>query len=120
MRFFDLEAAKAGHPVCTENGNSVEILDFNDTHDPTHPIKAKICYDNSTGYAIKYYKKDGTSYFDDVPTLYMKSLSGEGWINIYDSEYGFITGKRVWSSEKRAKENIIPNNNYVKTIKIII
>lgn len=119
MNFFDLEAAKAGHPICTETGLCAEILDFN-SNDSTHPMKVKLFSEHTNDYKIKYYKRDGTCSIGETPRLYMKSLSGEGWINIYDSEYGFITGKRIWSSEKRAKENIIPNNNYVKTIKIII
>lgn len=119
MRFFDLEAAKLGHPICTEDGLCAEILDFN-SDESTHPMKVKLFNEYTGDYKIKYYKRDGTCGIGEAPTLYMKSLSGEGWINIYDSEDGFKSGGKVWRTEERAKDNIIQGNNYVKTIKITI
>lgn len=119
MKPFNLELVKQGHLICTENGLCAEILDFN-ADDSTHPMKVKLFNDYTDDYKIVYYKRDGTCSIGEAPTLYMKSLSGEGWINIYDSEDGFISGGKVWRTDERAKENIIPNNNYVKTIKITI
>lgn len=119
MKSFSIELAKAGHPICTEHGLCAEILDFH-ADDSTHPMKVKLFNDYTKDYRVVYYKRDGTCSIGEAPTLYIKSLSGEMWTNIYDTKDGFITGGKTYRTEERAKENIIPGYNYVKTIKITI
>jgi hypothetical protein len=96
---FDLEAAKAGNPVCTRDGRKARIICFDYKGDSNaYPILALISTINSRGVPseiIAKYTEDGrfvkynnVEYNEDLMMLPQKK---EGWIiihkeAIYDKE----------------------------------
>lgn len=102
MKPFDLKAAKAGAPICTRDGRPVRILCFDAKHN--YPIKALINTDNIredfAEYTIngEFYNNQTEDSFD----LMMAPLKHEGWINIYNSTTGFITGYKIYDSKEEA------------------
>ena len=82
LKPFDLEAAKAGKPVCTRDGRKARIVCY-DRKSENYPILALV-ENNSNEQVVKYTtagkKKDQcTSPYD----LMMLPEKKEGWINIY-------------------------------------
>ena len=125
LKPFDLEAAKAGKPVCTRDGRKARIICFDRKGDTS--IVALIMGDNDREEIHSYYK-DGKSvrnqeYHYDLMMLPEKK---DGWLNVYKRENEYIsenecnvsTGIAVYKSEGEAKRNINKNEIYVNTIKI--
>lgn len=119
MKPFDLEKAKAGHPVCTRDGCEARILCFD---------KISIC---STSI-VALYLKDGTEYLetyhnngkvylirDSSKDLCMKSQKREGWVNIYKDSNGTYKNSILihLSKEDAIKERYLIDN-YIDTVKI--
>ena len=100
LKPFDLEAAKAGKPVCTRDGHKVRIIcfDYNgETGD--YPIVALVhynkgnkCYERVLKYTSDgLFNKYGDYQHDD--DLMMLPEKKEGWVNIYKSDNGtYYTG----------------------------
>lgn len=119
MKPFDLEKAKAGHPVCTRDGCEARILCFD---------KISIC---STSI-VALYLKDGTEYLetyhnngkvylikDSSKDLCMKPQKREGWINIYKDSCGTYRNSILIHPSKG--DAIIERqyiSNYIDTVKI--
>ena len=94
MKQFNLEAAKSGSPVCTNIGEPVEIIKY-DYHGE-HPIIAIV--DQGERQVARLYDLDGKHrYRDDF--LMMASVKYEGWVNVYQGEYGHFLGREIWESE---------------------
>lgn len=121
MKDFDLEKAKAGHPVCTRDGRDARILAF-DIKDDDYPICAAITGDIDSEYTCSF-TKDGkflSSIARHHSDLMMKSIKHEGWVNIYgisQSCIGYKTSRDIYPSESHARKNR-SNENYITTIKI--
>lgn len=123
MKEFDLEKAKAGHPVCTRNGDEARIICF-DRKNCYNPIVALVknndtdteglfCYDD-----MGRYNNDGTECSCD---LFMKSVKQERWINLYkDLKGDLYIGGDLCKSESEARKVSKENKFYshYKTIKI--
>lgn len=123
MKEFDLEKAKAGHPVCTRIGDEARIICF-DRKNYYSPIVALVknndtdtegifCYDD-----MGRYNDDGTECSCD---LFMKSVKQEKWINIYDSNGHLFTGGSVYDSKKEAEASAEKDKetySYYKTAKV--
>lgn len=99
LKPFDLEAAKAGNPVCTRDGRKARIICFDYKGDSNaYPILALISTINSRGVPSeiiakytedgRYVKYNNVEYNEDLMMLPQKN---EGWIiihkeAIYDKE----------------------------------
>ena len=83
MKPFDIELAKAGHPVCTRDGRAVRILCY-DRKNTKYPIVTLIDrgeYENICSYTIE--GKFGNNQEEVGNNLFMSPVKKEGWINIY-------------------------------------
>lgn len=86
---FDLEAAKAGKPVCTRDGRKARIICFDTINKGNYPIIALL--EDKGCEAIFYYDKDGKCNVGTERDLMMLPEKKEGWIiihkeAIYDKE----------------------------------
>lgn len=82
LKPFNLEAAKAGKPICTRDKRKVRIICFNKVD--KRPIVALIS--DNEGEFVYEYLADGKSYNgkDDSYDLMMLPEKKEGWVNLYD------------------------------------
>lgn len=120
MKEFDLEKAKAGHPVCTRDGHEARILCFD--REGHHSIVALVKDgDNETIFSyddMGRYSNDGRECMCD---LFMKSVKQERWINIYDSNRHLFTGGSLYDSKKEAEASAGKDKetySYYKTVKV--
>lgn len=89
LKPFDLEAAKAGKPVCTRDGRKARIICFDTINKGNYPIIALL--EDKGSEAIFYYNKDGKCNVGTELDLMMLPEKKEGWIiihkeAIYDKE----------------------------------
>ena len=109
LKPFDLEAAKAGKPVCTRDGSKARIVCF-DRKDNA-PIIALI--ERVDGIEIlQCYHNDGKCFHDETSNndLMMLPEKKEGWVNLYKSS--------VRSTKEEAMKYRNKCNDYIDTIKI--
>ena len=118
MKPFDLEAAKAGKPVCTRDGRKARIICFDAKC--IKPIVALIQgSDNSE--QIEYYTENGvfsnggTGKNRDLMILLEKK---EGWVNIYGEEKGRYCSNVIYSSKEEALNISKQLKEHITTIKI--
>lgn len=122
MKEFDLEKAKAGHPVCTRDGHKARILCFD--RKGHHPIVALI---EDAGNETVFSYDDMGRYNDNgkecMCDLFMKAVKREAWINMYkDEDERLFPGLILFESEKEAKDRMESGEKssrlYYKTVKI--
>ena len=119
LKPFDLEAAKAGKPVCTRDGRKVRIISFDRKFlfkGVSYPIIALV---EETIYG--YNEKGKALIENDTPYkdgLMMLPQKKEGWINIYTSYDGIETGISVYETKEIAKKGVVNSVSYLGTIKI--
>lgn len=120
MREFDLELAKAGHPVQTRDGKEVRIICW-DAKYGQYPIIALVKNPFDSSEHPDSYTIDGHYTHDEDGSeldLVMATEKHEGWINLYKDKYNDVAAHRtVYDSEERAFE-AIDTENYFKTVKI--
>lgn len=119
MKPFDLELAKAGHPVQTKDGSQVRILCF-DRKNGTYPIVSLL---ENDGYeVILKYTIDGKFYEggeDSNLDLVMAPEKHEGWINIYRREEGTINVGGYHKTKEDAEAKIkFCGFEHIATVKI--
>ena len=122
LKPFDLEAAKAGKPVCTRNGRKVRILCY-DLKGEEYPIVAAVETPNHMAESISAYDKNGR--FDhgkeNNNDLMMLLQKKEGWVNVYKS---YNVGKKtpciasIYPTKEEAKKSSVVGLDYVDTVKI--
>ena len=131
---FDLEAAKAGKPVCTRDGRKARIICFDYKGDyNAYPILALISTINSRGVPseiIAKYTEDGRyvkyNNVENNEDLMILPEKKEGWVNIYNrnrprtsSENCYImTGVSVFETKEGAISYIDKDKEYIDTVKI--
>ena len=112
LKSFDLEAAKAGKPVCTRDGRKARIICF-DRRDKFSHIVALIT--NPDGREIIWgYEDSGACSNDNKDNdLMMLPEKKEGWVNIYALN-------TCYSSKEEAEAHIDQDyeHEYVRTVKI--
>lgn len=134
LKPFDLEAAKAGKPVCTRDGRKARIIYFDYKGDSNaYPILALISTANSRGVPseiIAKYTEDGRyAKYNNVENnedLMILPEKKEGWVNIYNrnrprtsSENCYImTGVSVFETKEGAISYIDKDKEYIDTVKI--
>lgn len=122
LKPFDLEAAKAGKPVCTRDGRKARIISF-DRHGEDCPIIALVVDSkNAECEEVIDYTLDGICNENIINhnkyDLMMFPQKKEGWINIYTSYDGIETGISVYETKEIAKKGIDNSVSYLDTIKI--
>lgn len=120
MKEFDLELAKAGHPVCTRGGRKARIICF-DANDKYYPIIALVEM-NGVEEVARYTNK-GKWHIDSDRDLdlVMTSVKHEGWINIHcDIDFPFYSGifKTKEEAERFYQQNDSVDKTKIRTIKV--
>ena len=109
LKPFDLDAAKAGKPVCTRNGRKARIICFD--AEGEHPIIALVT--DGVQESPYNYTKEGYYHTEGVETmadLMMLPEKKEGWVNVYkDSVYDTYDEALIGRSESKG---------YIDTIKV--
>lgn len=119
LRPFDLEAAKAGKPVCTRDGRKARIICFDAKCNK--PIVALI-YDCNKETVLQYLE-NGRFFVDQIDKydLMMLPQKKEGWVNVYKS---YNVGKKIpcmasiYPTKEEAKKSSVVGFDYVDTVKI--
>lgn len=114
LKEFNLEAAKAGKPVCTRDGRKARIICF-DLNNKNFPIVAIInCDTEENAYQ---YDIDGVcDEHDNNLNLMMSPEKKEGWVNLCKNNYGDTLAVGVFPNREEAVSNCPPS--YLCTIKI--
>jgi hypothetical protein len=114
LKEFDLEAAKAGKPVCTRDGRKARIICF-DLNNKNFPIVAIInCDTEENAYQ---YDIDGVcDEHDNNLNLMMSPEKKEGWVNIYKDFEDRICC--IYKTKEEALEKKETEDDYITTIKI--
>lgn len=120
MKPFDLEAAKAGKPVCTRDGRKARIICF-DRHGEDCPIIALVVDSkNAECEEVIDYTLDGICNENIINhnkyDLMMLTRKKEGWVNIYKDFEDTVCC--VYPTEKEALEDGETEKDYITTIKI--
>ena len=115
MKPFDLEAAKAGKPVCTRDGRKARIICFDRNWE--YPIVALIECENGEEM-ISACDKDGKAriYETQGTDLMMLPEKKEGWVNLCKNNNGDTLTVGVFPNREEAVSNCPPS--YLGTIKI--
>lgn len=114
LKPFDLEAAKAGKPVCTRDGRKARIICFDAKCNK--PIVALI-YDYNKETVLQYLE-NGRFFVDQIDKydLMMLPQKKEGWVNIYKDFEDTVCC--IYSTEKEALEEKETEEDYITTVKI--
>lgn len=116
MKPFDIELAKAGHPVCTRDGRPVRILCYDFITQEDNPIIGLVRLSEKQEGTV-YYRRNGRFEAwgggDHALDLMMATEKKDGWINIYEG--GIVSS--IYATEKIALFNKI-EDRYITTIKI--
>ena len=117
LKEFDLEATKAGKPVCTRGGRKARIIYFDAKGD--YPIVALI--ETGNGEKVVQYMIDGhctnitSQCYDDLMMLPEKK---EGWVNVYKGIDGVTFSKHPYTSKDEAIKNAGIVFGRIDTIKV--
>lgn len=118
LKPFDLEAAKAGKPVCTRDGRKARIICFDANIMPGNKnILALIRKDTGSEY-VEYYTSNGkfSDSKDDINDLMMLPEKKSVWVNIDKGDSGKITISSPYSTKEEAIHH--DNETTIDTIKI--
>ena len=114
LKPFNLEAAKAGKPVCTRDGRKVRIICFDGKGD--NPIIALVEAKGNKDALIEKVERyfiNGHSVFEVRETnddLMMLPEKKERWINVYK--------ERCYETKEEAIRHIAPGTHYIDTIRV--
>lgn len=122
LKPFNLEAAKAGKPVCTRDGRKARIICFDRVN--AKPILALIASTDGKGEDVFDYFVNGkriASALESDLDLMMPSEKKEGWVNISncpDNGYSnYDSGVIVFKTKEEAI-NFTNNKDYIDTVKV--
>lgn len=120
LKKFDLEAAKAGKPVCTRDGRKARIISF-DRHSEDCPIIALVVDSkNAECEEVIDYTLDGICNENIINhnkyDLMMLPQKKEGWINIYKDFEDTVCC--AYLTKEDALKNRSIEDGYITTIKI--
>lgn len=123
LKEFDLEAAKAGKPVCTRDGRKARILCYDLKGVEEYPIVAAIETHDYLAESISAYDRNGRFDHDKENNndLMMLPQKKEGWVNVYKS---YNVGKKtpciasIYPTKEEAKKSSVVGLDYVDTVKI--
>ena len=125
LKPFDLEAAKAGKPVCTRDGRKARIICFDRIcGDDYYKIVACVTafdgdFEEVLSYGIDGYIVDSQNPKDE--DLMMLPEKKEGWVNVYHCLNGiseYACDDIVFGTKEDATQCAKNENNYITTVKI--
>lgn len=121
LKLFDLNAAKAGKPVCTRDRRKARIICFDAKFPKTGNIVTLVEKENGEEVTLYHYD-DGHCSIGRGYDLMMLPEKKDGWINIYRDCDGVNITKddNIYSLKDAAiaSAQMIDRDNYVTTIKI--
>lgn len=103
LKEFDLEAAKAGKPVCTRDGRKARIICF-DKKDCKR-IVALVQVNNETEVLYDYYNDGSVFHSDSDNDLMMLPEKRRGWINV-NKDVGLFKSRE--EAERNCTEDYVP------------
>lgn len=115
LREFDIEAAKAGKPICTRNGRKARIVCFDRVGE--YPILALV--ENNGKENVYYYRNSGKDDedFEKDYDLMMLPEKKKGFINIYRNDKMFSCSPTPYKTSGEAF-NGRKQQSYLTTIKV--
>ena len=121
LKPFDLEAAKAGKPVCTRDGHKVRIVWFDRIN--ARPILVLVPSTDGKGEDVFDYFVNGKRIANALESdldLMMPFEKKEGWVNIVRGNDGrSYMGRGIFQSKEEAENTIKAfSDNLIDTIKI--
>lgn len=120
MKKFNLELAKAGHPVQTRDGKKVRIICW-DAKYGLYPIIALIENPFSNDEHLGSYTIDGYIVHDEDSlenNLVMTPEKHEGWVYLFKACDGLPYTSKIYNNQKEAERVGRCAPGYVDTIKI--
>lgn len=123
MKEFDLEAAKAGKPVCTRGGEPVRIICW-DVKDNKYPIVAIVEIDEVTEIVQTCTEAGRVGTGESDWDLMIAPEKHEGYMNIFSYDGGLRYGHVIHESREKAIEEISKpplqdlKDRYIATIKV--
>lgn len=121
MKPFDLEKAKAGEPVMTQNGLKARVICF-DRKEVDFPLVALVTDPESGTETLETYQADGGYTTAGAVTsfdLVMAPVKKEGWMNIYSHDGGVfasVRGGPIFATKELADENT--NDNRIACMRV--
>lgn len=118
MKPFDIELAKAGHPVQTRDGRPVRILCY-DIKSEFYPIVGLVESPDGTVENPANFTNDGRAsiYTPTNLDLFMALNKKEGWINLYRSSIYVAGVSNVYETKEEALK-ASTEEGYILTKKI--
>ena len=120
LKPFDLEAAKAGKPVCTRDGRKAKIICFNAKTLCDYPIIALVENADNSIYEAAYSFSDKGEYLrGNIRNidLVMPLEEHEGWVNIYRNA-GIVSARCIYNTREEAMESA-EEEDYIDTIRVV-
>ena len=123
LKPFNLEAAKAGKPVCTRDGRKARIICFDAKSKDEKNIIALVSSKDCPGFEnLIAYPNNGNYYrgYENNGDLMMLPEKKEGWVNIcrnLNTNKIELDTKDVYSTKEEALQNL-SSMTYVTTVKI--
>ena len=120
---FDLEAAKAGKPVCTRDGRKVRIICFDRINGDYYKIVACVTAFDGDFEEVLFYGIDGYIVDSQNPKdedLMMLPEKKEGWVNIcrnLNTNKTELDTEDIYNTKEEALQNL-SSMTYVTTVKI--
>ena len=119
LKPFDLEAAKAGKPVCTRDGRKARIICFDAKCNL--PIIALVTNTGGNESLIRYYSNGSFTNLNEAGCdLMMLPEKKEGWVNVYHgfNEYSEHVSDIVFNTKEEAIQYAENEPSYITTVKI--
>lgn len=120
LKPFDLEAAKAGKPVCTRDGRKARIICFNAKTLCDYPIIALVENADNSIYEAAYSFSDKGEYLrGNIRNidLVMPPEEHEGWVNIYRNA-GIVSTRHIYNTREEAMESA-GKDDYIDTVRVV-
>lgn len=124
LKPFDLEAAKAGKPVCTRDGRKARIICFDAKRKDMKNIIALVPSKEYSGFEdLITYPNNGNYHggHENDGDLMMFPQKKEGWVNVYKSDnnkYSALLGSAYVYKTKGEAELNFDEDNGLATVKI--
>lgn len=117
---FDLEAAKAGAPVVTEDGCPVRILCFDMKNPSGFELVGLVTTDRGSEQAFTWNKEGRIGCFmsDYAKDLRLTPVKRTGWVNIYRNGGGVLTGETVHATQEDAITVGRAEDTYIATVPV--
>ena len=113
LKEFNLEAAKAGKPVCTRDGRKARIICFDAKRKDEKNIIALVPSKDYPGFEdLISYPNNGNyhgGHENDGDLMMLPPEKKEGWMNVYK--------ERIYSTKEEAIQVIYDGATYIDTIK---